>query len=60
MWHGLQSNPCVHSNKNCGEEVMHIIRAGFAGLAAVALTIGAAVAQAQSAQPDNAALLKTT
>jgi phosphate-selective porin OprO and OprP len=37
---------------------MRFCRAGFAGFVAVALAIGAAVAQTESAQPDNAALLK--
>jgi len=37
---------------------MRFVRTGFAGLVAVALAIGTAVAQTESAQPDNAALLK--
>jgi phosphate-selective porin OprO and OprP len=37
---------------------MRLIQTGFAGLVVVALSIGAAVAQTESAPPDNAALLK--
>jgi hypothetical protein len=44
------------ATKTSGRKLCIIIRAGFAGLVAVALTIGAAVAQTQSAQPDNAML----